>query len=266
MLKKLMRYEWLATSRMILPFYIVMLSVAIINGIFFRLDRTDGVFHNIAEKILISSYIIIIIASFLFVIYIMVSRFYKNIYGREGYLTHTLPVKNWQHIVSKLVAASCWSIATMIVFFTSLFVLGLIVAPEEFYLLCYKIVSEWKRILMILSESEAIVFGVQVVVSAILGTISFYLKAYFSIGVGQLVSNYRILASIAVYIGIGVIENIVSATISIPIFMKINTVTDDASVTKMLHSIFNHSIFYSLIFAILYFLGTKYLMDKKLNL
>ena len=45
----------------------------------------------------------------------ILQRFYKNLLSGEGYLMHTLPVRPWQHIASKLIAAVVWTVLSFFV-------------------------------------------------------------------------------------------------------------------------------------------------------
>lgn len=46
---------------------------------------------------------------------IIIRRFYKNVFGREGYLTLTLPVSSHQLILSKLLASLIWTVFNAII-------------------------------------------------------------------------------------------------------------------------------------------------------
>lgn len=272
MTRKLMKYEWLSTRRMILPFYVLMVSIAFINGLFFRFEKTEGIFHDIAKMILISSQIVIVIASFLFVVYWMLRRFYKNIYSDEGYLTHTLPVKSWQHILAKLIVASLWEIGTFFVLLVSLFLLGLIVAPDSFQELWKEIILRWEEIKQIILEEKLVSIAVEFSVSMILIVLFFYTKAYCSISFGHMMPRHKILSSIGVYIGLGFIENILSSIVFFNSFSKISnldtvdTVEDFSGVLSWFHELIFISMWFYIVGIIVYFFITKYVIDKQLNI
>lgn len=268
MLRKLMKYEWLSTSRMMFPFYILILSVSIINGAYFRIDQTDSVFHDIITTILQGVYTIIIVASFLFVIYGTLHRFYQNIYGKEGYLYHTLPVKSWENIVSKLCISVVWLIGTVIVLGTGLSVLGLIVYPEEFIKMYRSIALYWPILVETISLKQVFFFSLEMIICVILGAILFYLKAYGAMGVGQIVTNHRILVSVLFYIIFQVIENsIIFTTMSVTnLFDFFGDSTGVIEIIRGFHGLFFVYMLYVIVLSTIYFLITKYSVDKKLNL
>ena len=104
MLGKLFKYEIKATARMILPFYLGMLGLTLLFRIFSairtpaRLSALYEVFTVLATTI----FVILIMSTFFVCFIIMVTRFYKNIYGDEGYLMNTLPVSAAQNIWAKV--------------------------------------------------------------------------------------------------------------------------------------------------------------------
>ena len=50
-------------------------------------------------------YVAILMAMFVVAVIFTIQRFYKGLLGDEGYLMHTLPVKPWQLVASKLICA-----------------------------------------------------------------------------------------------------------------------------------------------------------------
>lgn len=54
---------------------------------------------------------------------LVIQRFWKGIWGAEGYLTHTLPVRAWQILLSKLVVAVTLLFVSILVGVGSFFLL-----------------------------------------------------------------------------------------------------------------------------------------------
>ena len=44
----------------------------------------------------------------------IVTRFTRNLLGREGYLMHTLPVTETQLVTSKLISSTVWSLCSIL--------------------------------------------------------------------------------------------------------------------------------------------------------
>ena len=49
---------------------------------------------------------------------------FKNLLQNEGYLMNMLPVKSWQHITAKLIAAVVWSFVSVLVVIVSVLILS----------------------------------------------------------------------------------------------------------------------------------------------
>lgn len=69
------------------------------------------------------AYAVMIVAVCVITFLLILQRFYKNLLSGEGYLMHTLPVRPWQHITSKLIAAVVWTILSFLVVCVSVLVL-----------------------------------------------------------------------------------------------------------------------------------------------
>lgn len=135
MLGKLMKYEFRATSRWILPLFGGVLFLAIINKIFITLFGSDlnfgsnndlvYSFSSIAFFLTITLYILVIVATCLGTCGLMIRRFQSNLMGDEGYLMFTLPVTTHQHLLAKLLTSSLWVLASLFVTFCSVLILSM---------------------------------------------------------------------------------------------------------------------------------------------
>ncbi|MBQ8338505.1 MAG: hypothetical protein IJY33_05105, partial [Oscillospiraceae bacterium] len=108
MVKKLFKYEFAAYLKTLIPFNIVLLSVALFTRLvqFFETDIAELSFiYDIIITLSVMTYIATIVACFAAVFVMAVIRFYKNLYTAEGYLSFTLPVTPAQHIFVKLTTA-----------------------------------------------------------------------------------------------------------------------------------------------------------------
>ena len=116
MVGKLIRHEIKSTARIFLPLYAVLLVFALLNRYLNPLQVFDSSgtpnLESMLKGISISLYVILIIAVFVLTLVIVIQRFYKNLLGDEGYLMFTLPVKAWQHILSKFLTAVIWYFMT----------------------------------------------------------------------------------------------------------------------------------------------------------
>ena len=118
-LGKLIKYDFMDVSKLMLPFYIGMGVMGIVIRLFWFVLLNE----KLDESVRISTGIIGII---LMTYYIVIIRYYHSIYGNEGYLTNTLPIETYEIILAKLITFFGWFVVNgIIVFFTFWFVIPL---------------------------------------------------------------------------------------------------------------------------------------------
>ena len=110
MLGKLMKYEWQATWKLLLPANLLIVVMTFFGCMAVRLNLgdidNDGIVFG-AVMILVTyvgSMFVVMIGTAIFLIY----RFYTSTYGDQGYLLHTLPVDKHHIIIAKVLVSSGW--------------------------------------------------------------------------------------------------------------------------------------------------------------
>jgi hypothetical protein len=260
MLIKLLKYEFKATSRMLLPIYAAIIAVAFINRIFMGMDVNGWM--ATPQFISISTYVLLIISSFVITFIIMIQRFYKNLLGDEGYLMLTIPVSAWKNVVSKLFTSAIWTILSVVIAFISVLILmdseGLNTVRNEMGLI-------WSQGQVFFGSSFALLVT-EIILYAIVSLLSSILLIYASISLGQLFSGHRVIGADLSYIGIYIVtQTILSivigivATASGSLDMEITTY----GLTLTAISVF---LILNVIFAAAYFAITQIFLTKKLNL
>jgi hypothetical protein len=260
MLKKLMKYELRATSRLLVPLYLIMLFMSLVNRFTFSVNNYEGpigVFNQFLMIIYVTSIFAVIIATGLY----MIIRFYKNLLTDEGYLMFTLPAETHQHIISKLLITLFWSIAGI---FTVLFSLFIAFATAD---TMPTIINGMKEAVESLNRD----FGanwvlplVELIIMMILGLIASILLVYLSIAVGQLFTKHKIIGSFAAYMIIHTALQF-AMVIVVAVFGNIayESFNDFSSVPQV---IFPIAIVGLVLGCAGFFFGTNYLFKKKLNL
>lgn len=113
MLRKLMKHEFRATGRIMLPLYLVLLATAV--GANFTTRGLLGTEYRILDVLgvlLMAAFVCAIIGVCVMSMVVMVQRFYKNLLQDEGYVMLTLPVSIHQQVWAKIIVSSVWFIAT----------------------------------------------------------------------------------------------------------------------------------------------------------
>ena len=103
MFHKLLKYEFTAVGRELLPVYLMMIAAAILANIFMPIKAViSSAFALIFLAITVGAMVVTLVTT--------INRFQKNLLGDEGYLMFTLPVTSPQLLGSKLLSALLWNI------------------------------------------------------------------------------------------------------------------------------------------------------------
>ena len=137
MLRKLIKHELRATSRIMLPlFLLVLVTAAGGNLATKKLLETDISFLNVLGIILLTAFMVAIAAVCIVAFFLMVQRFYKNLLQDEGYVMMTLPVSVHQHIWSKVLVSIIWFAATFLVVLAAVLIWAIFIRKTHKPLSC----------------------------------------------------------------------------------------------------------------------------------
>lgn len=277
MLGKLMKHEWRSVWKIpgSVNLFLLLYTLAGIISFHSPIWESD---NKIIEALLIFAssfyFIMITLISFIVMIYLTI-RFYKNLYTDEGYLMHTLPVSQKELILSKLIVAFIWTLITAIVIIVSVASVmitavsignnGISVAQmwDAFMQMINAQFLEWFRELFGISFFHGIMLFLALSIISILYGI---LMIYASISLGQLMQKHKILGSVLGYIGIHTVLQLINTLTLTPLMLNMS---NDTTVAEVFHSFIPYCYFMlgeSIIFCIVFFFLTEYLMKKKLNL
>ena len=116
MLRKLMKYDLKYYRKIMLPLWAVLIIYGIVHGI-----NTVFNYETFYDHIPIKAQAIVVVTGIYFIfcvnIILVIQRFWKSMYGKESYLTHTLPVTERKLILSKVFSAIIISFTTVFIFF-----------------------------------------------------------------------------------------------------------------------------------------------------
>ena len=154
MLGKLLKHEFRATGRIMLPLMGALLALALMANLSIR-----GLAGNLADIPALRILFILILVFFgmgivaigVMALVVMVSRFYRNLLKSEGYLMFTLPVSVHELIWSKLIVSLVWFFATGLFVFLIMSLTALNLAGTNLEMIFADFPS-WSEILSKLEE------------------------------------------------------------------------------------------------------------------
>lgn len=270
MLGKLMKYEWKATWKLLVPLdaFIVLMSILAFATVRLSFFDSDNGVVIMTGFIMIITYLLSMLVIAVGTIIFLVYRFYKSVYGDEGYLLHTLPVDKHHIIIAKAVVSASWLILNTVIIYFSIVLL--FSAGTE---VIESFTGGFDYYVNIMSGNyfydRAGVFAVIMsLITSFFAMIARILKVSACISLGQLSSNHKVLASIAFYYGIYFVQRMLNV-----IYYAMAALVMKSSVNPYLGYSVSHSgpvwafnLITSLIYCVVFYYLTWYVMEKKLNL
>lgn len=138
--------------------------------------------------------------------YIIIRRFYSNLYGREGYLTWTLPASPHAIILSKFVGALVASLYCLFLLFFSGFITMLVMGAV--------IGEDLSPVFSIIAEAFSHSIAYWIIIWWIFTTASGIFLFYVSIALGQLFQNRRGLKAILFFFLLCIVLSIIGTAVN----------------------------------------------------
>lgn len=290
MLRKLLKHEFRATGRIMLPILAAIILLSIMAGVSTRiLDNPNyPAIMDTVGILVMCVYFCTMFAAGVVALVLMIERFEKNLLGSEGYLMMTLPVSVDQHILSKLIVSVVWFACAVLVFGTMLFML---MAAD--FDIAVNIITGFNNLGEPLSTAfnhigsgstaagvaHVVGYGIEFILFAAIGTAAMCLRFYCAMAIGYSFNNHKRLFSVIAFfaiefvlntIGTGIISLLSNET-GFGIFDRLynliaNSIFSNVEAAASVHLLAACLIIYSLISAAIYYLPTRYFLKNRLNL
>ena len=209
MLTKLLKHEFRATARFMVPGILILLASSLAARL--SLGGMLGAENSVlalAGGLLLTAYVFIVIGlTFVAYVYFIV-RFCTNLMGREGYLMLTLPVSVHQQIWSKLITATVWLalVGLSILGSAALLLMGQV--PLGVYLDFFG--SQIDTILSNLNLDTLSLF-IALLVLSVLTVMAGFLQFYAAVAVGCSFTNHKIVFTVLILIAMQFVGNLLGA-------------------------------------------------------
>lgn len=271
MLGKLLKYEFKATGRILLPLYAVLLVMSVLmgEGVTGSLGKMPwGSWFGALHGLIMLLYGCVFGAALVVTVLLLIQRFYKNLLRDEGYLMNTLPVAAWQNVAAKLICATIWSAVGIGVATLSVFLMGMDGL-------------DWRELFHDLGEVMAIAtaeHGVNVALlalEAVLAVLAALAKSiisvYLALAIGHMANRAKIMWSVVAYVGISVVEYIGVMVLMeleskihlLDYMMQVILNNDEVLVAHGLIDVFS---LVNVLLSGVMFVATAWILKRKLNL
>lgn len=259
MLSKLIKQEYLYSRKILGWMNIAILAISLLVAIPLRIalakTPTGDLVGGVDPFVLIFFFIVgtLLFAATSYTVSILCAyRYYQSMYGRESYLTHTLPASTDELVFSKVLVFYGWELVTMIAPLPAVLIL---LSTDDWYVPVH--IAREIREATTLPVSVLVLSGVLICLLSLLVNIGMIV---FSISVGSLFFNHKVLASVFAYVASYIILQIGSYP-----FMEAFNI-DKISGDNWLWPIIGAILILLTLLNIVYFFFSWYIPRKHLNL
>ena len=288
MLGKLIKYDFKALKKTLLPlcFGAVALSVfvTLLMKLFFlykdysyNLSRVlDDIFGTVLS-LLLGFGVLGLIAAAIVSWFLILKRYYQNLFKDDGYLTFTLPVKTSGILLSKLISSTIWSLITSLFAIVSIAIFVVFGTSRQF--INMDAIDTFSRIweaywsTPLLTLKDYIIIPTIFTILVLSSVVQNILLLFLAITLGNQVSRkHKILGSVGMYFVVNTVASIIVSTAMILLtYAGLEQIDNDSifSITPGMDIVYIYLsvvIVISTALSVAYFFVNKYILKNHLNL
>ena len=275
MLGKLLKYEILAEYRKYAVLYIGTIAAAIFFLIFDKGLKQLGDWQiiDVFSSLMAILFVMLCFASLVMVAVFAIGRFDKNLFRDEGYLMHTLPVKPWEHMASKILASYIWAIISLIVIAIGISIVtcGFDWISNIIYGIKTDFMEEFggQNDFDMFMQKTVRTMMIYFTVTMILYPAMLLIYIYFCIAVGSLFNGHRTLMAVITFFVINAVSQVITSIFMFSVGYFSIAANPEITPLEAI-GVFNKLMIFSGIFTFILYgammFGTNYILSKKLNL
>ena len=277
MLGKLMKHEFRATGRIMLPLLGAELLLSVLAGFSVRgLDRIENMnFLGVTYILTLSVFFLGLFALAVVAFVLMIQRFYRNLLRDEGYLAMTLPVSVDEQIWAKLLVSFVWFAAVTVLSTVAMLVLVTIGSRMNFLRDMFfdeQLREVIREITSHVGGGNIVLFALESVVLFFLGTCATCLRCYSALAIGHSAADHKLLLSFVAYFVIGMALSLLGNAFSFGVLpnldidrLLMNVDTLEGGL-RFAHGSLWVGVALSLVYSAIFYFVTRYFLKNKLNL
>lgn len=277
MLGKLIKHEFRATGRIMLPLLGAVLVLSPLAGLVIRgfdRERFEG-FFKFLGGIFVGIFFMAVAAICITAFVIMIRRFYSNLLQDEGYLMFTLPVSTHALIFSKLIVSFVWFVVAAIASILFIVIVVLIsFASSDFT----NFIVFYTDIATLVGAGNIALYMIEGVICLFLFSCSICLHFYAAMALGHSFASHKILLSICFFVVLDIAVvwlffgamQFLGGNIMDSLFASLDAwmdgLTNDKAYAIIPHIMFICGGLYFAVMSALYYIPTFLPLKKRLNL
>ena len=198
MLLKLLKYDFRAMWKQFSLVWGAALALALVNR--FTVYGHIPLAGENTSSLMTLTFGAVLAAMFVIAVMFVIQRFSNGLLGDEGYLMHTLPVRPWELVASKLICgAVTWIGCGVVAILSPVFMLPWNL-PDLLYL------PFWQNVFKgILKHPDVLVLILELCLMIVSFIVQFIAAIYLAVSIGHLFPRFRRLTGVAAFIGLYVL-------------------------------------------------------------
>ena len=280
MLRKLMKQEFRATARLMLPLYLavillgvgskfaeMVLNSADTGGVLVGLGmpgQISGIL-DVLSVIVVAGFVIALIAVFAVAFVLMILRFRNNLLGDEGYVMFTLPVSVHQLVWAKLIVSLVWFVGALVV--DGVAILLVLLGDEVTISEVFRVIGTFFSQFTPLDAGHLVGYSVETILLGVVLCFCVCLEFYAAMSIGHSFARHKGLLSVAFFFAIQTATQILS---SLPLLAgdSLSGVIEHLSFSDagMVHAVLIGILLANIVYAAVLYFITTYMLKNRLNL
>lgn len=265
MLGKLIKYDLKYAMKIFLMMHGIYLLLCLVLRLLI-LDKID--FEGPAESFIMPVTLVGILMVFVLTAVTLTTsllialRFYRNMFSREGYLSWTLPASSTQHLAAKFLSGYLLAAVNIVVIALGILLLLTGSNVTEAY---GKIAEDLETYL----GTTLGAYALKLFLFTVIFTFTSVIQIYFSIVLGQLFPDHRVLLAIAFYFLTGVVVQIITSVLVLATGFYGNMFTDNGAYFQLgqySDGLYLMTGILSSVLAVIEYIAAHYIMKRKINL
>ncbi|MDQ0221667.1 hypothetical protein [Streptococcus moroccensis] len=274
MFGKLLKYELKSVSKWYLGLYVISLMLSVVVGLWYHnmVENTVSSYDSaylfgqilssgghqgfmaILLMLLMMSYGVVMMTIVLSTIFLIIKRFKDNIFGKQGYLTMTLPASIHHILGSKLLSSLMLSLLSLVIIVVSFALLGGI---HFFSNITDPFIALWNSLSLWFRDFGYLALDFVV---SIVQLSTFIMMVYLAMTLGHSFENHRTLLSFVSFFGVSVLYFMLYELL-MPAYSDYYAFDN---IGRYWYAGFN--LVFHLIFLVASYFATGYLLKHRLNL
>ena len=272
MLGKLLKHEFRATGRIMLPLIGAELLLSVLAGLSVRgLDRIQNMnFLGVTYIMTLFVFFLGLFAVGVVALVLMIQRFYRNLLRDEGYLAMTLPVSVDEHIWSKLIVSFVWFAAVGLLSVLAMLVMMAVGSKISFFgdINFQEVFQMLRELIRRIGAGNLWLFGLEFLALGFLASVSTCLRCYSALAIGHSAANHKLLLSFVAYILIGLALSFLQNSLMIGVLPRVDVGAFLSGINSaaQFHAFMGAAVLTAALYCALFYFVTRWFMKNKLNL